>query len=72
MEIKITKKTRTCLDLHRINPRDNASWNLQSLDGYYIISISQDVANALVSHGAKLDDPESIEEVVLNIVKKID
>jgi len=70
MKIKITKKTHVALDLQRLAPRNPEAWNLMSMDGYYIIDIDDDVVKELTRLGANLQDPKSIEKVILQKIKE--
>ena len=67
MKIKITKKTHTMLNLQRLNPQGNG-WNVQNLEGLYIIDVSDEVKEELVRRGADLDDPLSIESIVRDLL----
>ena len=70
MKIKITRKTLNVLDLHREAPRQKGTWNVNTLDGYCLIDIDNQVATKLTKMGASLDDPKSIEKVILQTIKE--
>lgn len=63
MRIKITKKTKIGLMLNALgNPK---GFNTEGIDGYTVIELDQDVINRLVELGADLENPESLEKVIL-------
>jgi hypothetical protein len=71
VQVKITRKTFTALDLQRINPRSPGYWNKMTMDGYHLIDIDDQVADELRKSGVDLDNPLSIEDFVLKTIKNI-
>lgn len=67
-QVKVHKKTLVALDLQRENPR-GSGWNVVSLDGrYHYLSLEMEVIEELIRRGADLNDPDSIHNVILQVI----
>lgn len=68
MQVRITNRTREMLLAETTPGISKEGWNIFGLDGYWRIDIDQAVASKLKQHGASLNDPYSIENVVEELV----
>ena len=45
-------------------------WDNRDEDGYYLVEMDTGVIRGLLANGAQLDDPQSIEDVLLARIKR--
>jgi len=66
--VKMTKATRDALKKLTMTPIDG--WDDETDDGHYLIELDPMIVAGLMNIGARMDDPQSIEDVILARIKR--
>ncbi len=66
--VKVTKKTHDALKLHSEPDAILKGWDVQSTDGLFVVQFDDSAVEKLESRGANINDPDSIEKVVMQAV----
>ena len=66
--VKMTKATRNALKKLTMTPIDG--WDNMTDDGHYLIELDPMIVAGLMNIGARMDDPQSIEDVILARIKR--
>lgn len=65
---RVTKKTHDALKLHSHPEAILKGWDVQGTDGFFVVKFDKLAVEKLESRGADMNDPDSIENVVMQAV----